>query len=436
MNLKNVIRNIYSICFLLNLELLVICNLTTTNYAQLIFFLSGFLSLVLLLLAIKKEKIWITPVNIFLLVWMVLIPLTSGPCPLMDQMTLLQINTCLISNVFFCLGGFFGTRLSFVSPRQRRNKQDLNLNISRITYQTCMFLIMLSLVVFIILIRLNGIPFFASDTNAARRTFYNMPFSSFFHMLGIPAAYIIFSDSKFRKKRLFLLFFFLYSISLLLIGVRFVLALELLMILSSLEDSNNRLSVKKVAELLIIGVAVFYLITSIRGGINDKQKFFINTGIYSGRAEDLVRTEIVRYFGMSQRVMEQYFRNYAPGCTKGLFTFYPILKKVFSPEKIIGNGVNIYGYTATNIIAYLWMDFGYFCFFAWLLWSIVFNMIFLYYKQYSHSLIIRYLWAIIVFSLFMSFYSYVDSIAYWCFEFPILIFIIQDINSKLVQNEK
>lgn len=433
MSLRKTTRNIYLYCIILNLLLLMICNLVESDVAQLIFEFSGFLSLLILIRAIKKENLWITPVNIFILVWMILIPTTSGACPLMDKMSIIQINICLISDVFFCLGGLFGVKVN-VNSHQRKDKTNLDLGISRIIYQICIFLILISLAIFIILIRVNGIPFFSSDTNAARRTFYSIPLSSFLHMLGIPAVYIIFSDSKFRKKKSFILLFILYTISLLLLGVRFVLALEFLMILSVLEENiYKRLNVKKVVGLLILGVVVFYLITSIRGGTNDKQQFFVNTGLYSGSAKDLVKTEIVRYFGMSQRVMEQYIRTYTPGCTKGLYTFFPLFKNIYTPENTIRNGISIYGYTATNVISYLWMDFGYFGFLFWLLWSVMYNVIFFYYEQHNRSLVIRYLWAITVFSLFMSFYCYVNSYAYWCFEYPIMILIIQDINSKLVK---
>lgn len=168
--------------------------------------------------------------------------------------------------------------------------------------------------------------------------------------------------------------------------------------------------------------------TQFRGGASHKELFFISTGRYYGSADSLVATEFARYIGMSQRVMEQYFALDSPGASAMGFTFFPILRLVgLSPS--VGMDLTINGYTAKNILAYLYLDAGYYGIAMLTILSILVHIVYYQYLDKPYKLVRKYCWSVATIALVMSFYCYVNAYSYWLVEYPVVILVINAINN-------
>ena len=54
----------------------------------------------------KATGIMISPITIFSLIWLIIIPLTSGSAPLMPEMSNMQWKYCLFGSILFFYRGF------------------------------------------------------------------------------------------------------------------------------------------------------------------------------------------------------------------------------------------------------------------------------------------------------------------------------------------
>ena len=139
--------------------------------------------------------------------------------------------------------------------------------------------------------------------------------------------------------------------------------------IKKLEKREKRIIM--IACLLII--AAFMLVGTVRGGVSDKQKYFIDTGLFKGTADEMVKTEIPRYIGMSQRLMKQYAVPQYAGVNKLRYTLAPI-EYLFGMEYEVPNAVahlDIYGYNAQNIITDMYLDAGFFWPLIAMLWGFI-----------------------------------------------------------------
>ena len=137
----------------------------------------------------------------------------------------------------------------------------------------------------------------------------------------------------------------IYFIELYLMAVRFGVMMVIIMILSLF--SSKKINLKYLKYLCILSVSfilLFSLIANIRGGNINNIAYFAGIGAYSGSTSTLRNTEILRYIGYSQRLMENYFTMFQPGANDLGYTLSPILGLFNLPfEKV--QHLTIWGYT-------------------------------------------------------------------------------------------
>ena len=397
------------------------------------YFFSSFISILILCYSVKHTKRWISVVNLFIVIWMIFVPLSCGEHPMMSPMTSQEILWVVFHNILFSFGGLFASAFRVLNKGDNIVEDNIE-NDDRIvlkpnTYVICIWLLVLSIAIAVVLFVLKGIPIFSIDSNNARNAFYSIPGSSLLHNLGIPINFLIFCDKEKRKSKLFISLLVIYLITLLFTGARFTIIINLIMLATVMEKSiQKKMSWKKVVLFPILVVIAFYAITSVRGGTADKEAFFVSTGLYKGSAKDLVITEAVRYFGMPQRLMG-YFINKNDISTNGALTFFPYVRFFVNTDNLSFKH-SIYGYNAINVLAYLWCDF------KWGMWPMIFVLaaicqrIYIRFLQQPNDLFRTYFWSVAAFAIVLSFYCYTYSYPYWLLEYPILIWIIKLFNEN------
>ena len=375
----------------------------------------------------KSENTLVNPINIFSLIWLVLIPLTSFEAPLMEEMSIKQWLYVLIAIACFGIGGLLST-LFYSRKRIVSNNADWYMN--KRTYVFCMFVIIVGVVLYFVQAKIaGGWPIFSSNPDYARRHFFvrGLALASNFPIVAI---FFVFCDSFHRKKRLFVIFASIFFVLQILIAVRFLLFLLFIMLIAVYgEKFKVKEQVRKILKITLLCVVGFLIVASVRGGVEDKQRAFVNTDVYAGSAETLVQTEILRYFGMSQRVMEEYTSHYEPALTPMMHTFYPVLN-FLGCAPALPKHYGIYGYTATNIVTYLYFDAGYFWWLLMIVWSFFMNSLYYRYKLNSQNIMNKYLWGVAAICLTMSFYCYINSFPYWFCDYIIFLVCLNQLNVR------
>lgn len=393
--------------------------------------------------AYKKTKILVSSISIFSLIWLILMPLTSGQVPLMEKMSTFQWTYYLSGCLCFIGGLFISELLILLSVKQRKKsyeqrgvyengKENERWAMSKLLYSCCIFVLILDIALYLIQAKIaGGFPIFAFDSSTARSTFFTVNGAALASNLGFLCIFLIFCDENYRKRKMFWLLTVTYLIIQVLMTVRFLLFLVIITLISTFSNKKlNKKQLKLIFAFCIAAVICFIIISLFRGGIEDKENYFINTGIYNGTAKDLVNTEIIRYFGMSQRTMESYIKFYEPGISNMGHTFYPILDTI-GIEPIIPRHYGIYGYTACNIITYFYFDAGSLWWLLMIFWSIIMNNWYYKFRANPNSIINKYLWGISALGIAMSFYCYIDSYPYWYFHYIVILYFIKIFNSRL-----
>lgn len=375
----------------------------------------------------KSEESLVNPINIFSLIWFILVPITSFEAPLMEPMSLLQWQYVLVALICFGIGGYlaafvFDKKKPYVAKGVWHAKEQL--------YNTCLIVIILGILLYFVQAKISGgFPIFSSNPDEARRHFYVQGLALLSNF-PIVAIFMIFCDPIHRKKKLFILLTAIFAILQILLAVRFLLFLLFIMLMAVYgENFRIKEQIKKILRIVILCLIGFLIVASVRGGVEDKQRVFVNTNIYEGTAEMLAQTEILRYFGMSQRVMEEYMLHYTPATSTLGHTLFPILNAVgMAPE--LPDHYGIYGYTACNIITYFYFDAGYFWWLLMIFWSFLMNYLFFRYKRNSNSVMNKYLWSVAAISLAMSFYCYVNTFPYWYCHYIFVLILLNQVNIK------
>lgn len=89
--------------------------------------------------------------------------------------------------------------------------------------------------------------------------------------------------------------------------------------------------------------------------------------------------------------MQKFIETFPAGYMKGNYTLSPILD-LFQVPLIHKPGFSIYGYTATNIISYQYLDFGDLWLIAATIWSFIINLAFSIFVCSESNLFVSYVW--------------------------------------------
>lgn len=408
--------------------LLVILLLVRENtlFQNSIAFILMFTGFVIILLHIKYYSNVIRPQSIFAMIWLIALPATSFSYPIMDRMTDLQWNFSLVFILSFSIGGFIssliGNKGSNSKLKNSLNKSEIKLN--DLQYFFCLIIIITAnAMIFLSFLKRGEFPALSENAGIAKFDFF-IPGTSTIIILGILGIFVVFLDHRKRKNKTFIILTFIYVVLQFLTAVRFGLFLLILLLLSNY--SKDKLKPAMTKRLLLFSfllILFFIVIGNVRGGNIDKYLFFSGNGSYSGTENSLRNTEIIRYFGYSQRVMQKYIETFPAGYMKGNYTLSPILD-LFQVPLLHKPGLSIYGYTATNIISYQYLDFGNLWPLAATIWSFLINQVFSIFVRTESNLLVSYAWGMSFICLTLSFYTYIQSYTFLFILFPLLIIMI------------
>ena len=377
----------------------------------------------------KTRKI-LCPITVLCIIWMILVGCTSFEFPLMRQMNSWDWLVCELFVVFFSLGGILS-----IAIKNKRNEIECQIKkecqIEKYKFYFCLGLIVLSICIHLYQVYVYGGFVIFSDNPSIERQKYTLPGLATLSTLGTLGVFYIANDKKYRKNILFIVLSILYLGLLFMVSVRFQIFLTIIMVAAC--SFAGKINVKYLLGILLAGlilVAVFLVIGSVRSGIEEADKYFIQSGLYSGDVKDIVNTEIFRYFGYSQRLVDLYWDHYTPGEAMGAHTLYPFIHMLNLDVKL-PSGLWHLGYVATNIVTYLYLDFGHFWPLACVVYGLIVNFSYYNYLYDSNKKWKGYFWAVCCFSLSLSFYSYIHSYIYLIVYFPVVIFLM-DIASKLL----
>ena len=377
----------------------------------------------------KNYKLLLTPVGLFSLIWLVIIPFCSFEYPLMRAMSVFEWNKVLLLIIFFSLGGLMS---SFCKKKKSKKIQHLSNN----TLIINLLVLIISLVSLIALyVNYGGVPLFAQDANVAKTLFRSIPFLSFLSYFGnISILIFIINDDRIIKNKLFLLLSIIYVFLLILSAERFFVTLLILSIaFVYCKQYIDIKLLKKFMLLVILVFSIFMFVLCYRGNEEQKDLYFIQSGIYNGNAKTLVNTEILRYFGMQERVITNTYLYIDPGYTKGSLTFSPFLK-IIGKNSVEIPDVQIYGYTSKSIITKTYADFGHFWGIAIIIFSFIINTS--YYKfSRENSLLSQYMNSVWLIFLLFSFYAYIDNLIILFLYFPLYVWLIEIINNNNKKEE-
>lgn len=380
------------------------------------------LSIYLIFRAYRIEKNLLNFYTCYYAIWLFLIPFTSFSFPLMNSMSPIVWNYCLIGNCCFSLAIIVSLLIKyrrFSSPFLRSFERT-----NHIENSLYLFILMVSIVVLFLNTIVNGLGVFSGNIKITEPFFgYNI-----LATLGSLAIFMLFRSFKnvSKKFKLFIIIFTaIYLFFQIFSGIRWTVILLILMCSSLMTVDKKRIFYFIV---LAIGIVIIFIFANyFRRGADAIEKYYIQTGLYNGSIDAFFSTEIFRYFGMSQRLIEQYVISMNPGYAHGAFTSYSFFKWFVSvqlPDNIWQNG-----YNALNIIGYLWGDFGAFWPLALFLWSLVIASVYRLYKVNKNNSLIQYLWSIGFMSVALSFFCYMQHYTYWLTLLPLTVLIVHFISS-------
>ncbi len=361
----------------------------------------------------------LTPLSIFSAVWLIAIPATAGPFPLMQAMTMVQWRMCLIFDWMFMLS----STIFYIPIKYLENQSKNVITYSRITIKFLALLVLVSAVSTTIDAVIHGGFIAFSDDVATVRYRESFPGYSLLRAIGNLGVVLFSFDKRYRKTPVFALSTLLMIAVNLSIGVRFSIFVLAVSLVSSMADEgiSRKMAIRVAAIGIVGGIAAFSLISLIRDVSDSINEFYISTGLYHGSIEEVSSTELFRYLGYSQRLMEAYVQSGQAGITHGMYTLAPLLGLLqlpFNPPDLI----MIYGYNATNTIGYLYRDFGELWPLAAFVWSSIINLIYRMNIQ-RRTVFSKYCSVVALTVLTLSFYTYIHSLSYWITYFPVVLFV-------------
>lgn len=397
-----------------------------------------FTGITVFILNLKEYSNILRPQSIFAIIWLIALPATSFSYPIMDRMTNLQWEYSLLFILCFSLGGFIASFLgngkSELTKRNSLSRPKINLN--QLQFLFCLLIIMLaSSMIFLSFLRRGEFPALSENAGLAKYDFF-LPGTATIIVLGILGIFVIFLDPNKRNSKIFIVSTFVYVVLQLLTAVRFGLFLLVLLLLSNYSKGKlEKTTLKKIFIFTFFLILFFVVVANIRGGNIDEYLFYAGNGSYSGTEKGLRNTEIIRYFGYSQRVMQKFIETFPAGYMKGNYTLSPILD-LFQVPLIHKPGFSIYGYTATNIISYQYLDFGDLWLIAATIWSFIINLAFSIFVCSESNLFVSYVWGASFICLALSFYTYIQSYTFLFIIFPLLIIVINLLGKISIRSKR
>lgn len=405
-----------AICKIVYCLVFLIAILINNNYLITCFaVLDIFISAIIIILVYKRNECLINPLSIVLFVWGVLVPLTSFQTIMMDALSHNEWIYCIIAEMAIIVG-IIASNYSRVSKQKFVDAFELR----KSKFRVLLFFLLISILAICIGFYIRGgITLFSANVrqNMDKEIFmgYNILAN-----LGTICVFCIFQDRKYIKNKLVIFLTAVYFVLLILTAVRFSIIIMVVLLMSTI--TFNKKNMKKIIAGTTAIIAIFLYVNAYRKGIGDIQKYYVNTNLFSGDVKQFYYTEIIRYFGMSQRLMGQWIDNFSPGVNVCKFTLYPLFKTFFIELSCVEN-IYFYGYNATNVVSYLYVDFGYLWPLILIIWSYVWGKSFVNFRLRS-NLMNRYWWSIGLVSYALSFYCYIYHYVYWLTYYPLFIYII------------
>lgn len=406
------------------LILLLASTITETGALSLTCMVSAlFVSVNCFVLMAKNSAPLANPVTIYIVIWLLLVPLTSFGVPLMKPMSSFEWQMCAGFGITYSIAGLLIAWRSPISVEEHISEH----NLSRSQERALLGLIAISVIAIAVNFLMGGIALFSED-DMARKTagaFYGYALLSSVGSIGIV---LLANHYRLHRPVTYLILTASFIVLQALTGSRFVAIITLVM--TGALIASRKLSKKHVRILLIGGIcvlAVFIFVAYFRSSADHMEYYYISSGIYSGETSDLTSTELIRYFGMSQRNMSTVLSED--------FEIGSLLEYTFSPITFLfqetpgGLGTSTYGYTANNIISYAYHDAGWMLWLVLFAWSLAVNISFVRYSRNKQSLTRSYLWAMMAMSLVMSFFAYFNAYVYWVLLFPIMVRVIEGLRS-------
>lgn len=378
---------------------------------------------------LRRTRLILHPLSVFSFVWLIMIPIASFNYPLMAAMETQQWTYVLaFSCIYMVAGSLFPDAADLNSNTSSTQERYLNLSSTGVRF-SC-FLVALSVLAVLVDAYFHG-GFIALSSEVYLERF-RMSFPGYYLVrdIGNLGIVLLSLDPSVRRKPTYIVCLILMVLVNLSIGVRFslfVLAIGVISSFSSLKFKSKALGALLVA--IVLGICAFGFVSSLRDDAEQMQVYMIDTGFYRGQVSDLTSTEVFRYVGYAARLTSDYVEDGYGGITHGIYTGSPITD-LLQIEVTTPSLIQHYGYNATTIITYLYMDFGPFWPLAAFAWSLLVNYAFQR-NMKRHSLFSGYWCAVAYISLVLSFYTYIHAYSYWIAYYPFLLILVQAILGKM-----
>lgn len=367
----------------------------------------------------RATRLLLRPVAIFSLLWLIVVPLTSFEVPLMEAMSAFQWRQVLLFALTFMMASLLFAQDDLKPNEVPVTSLSLSRGLAYVMYGTIVVTVIA--VLFDAIIN-GGFIISADDVNVERHR-SSFPGYYLLRALGNLGVSVLAFDKTRRKGKSFIMAFLVMTLVNFSIGVRFgVFVLGIAVVSCWCAD---RFEAKRLRALVIIGacaVLVFTGISIARDDEANKTLYYITLGGYSGTVDSLTSTELIRYFGYSQRLMEEYMANEQGGVASGAYTLTPLFD-FFQIESEYPPRIQVQGYNATNIISYLYQDFGQLWPVAAFVWSALINAAYRW-RLRKPGLFSFYWCSVAYVNLALSFYAYVYAFSYWLVTFPILLLMV------------
>lgn len=366
---------------------------------------------------LRNGRALVTPLTLYCAVWLIAVPLTAGPAPLMRAMAPAEVRLCALFGLTYCFVGLVMSRVPIV----RRTETDGGPEYRESFLAIARIVLLISVAALAGNLALEGRIALFDQTSIDRKTeaqFLGFPLLASLGTISLCAfAYVR------SRRRLDWSLALVYLTLQLLTGQRFVGILSTVLVIGTLTATRamTRRDVRRVGVLALLLLSAFVFVAFFRGSAEDQYRFFISTGLYGGDPRLLQATEVVRYLGMSQRNLTQVVEASMSMTGPGEYTIAPITSLFGEPPAPLGTST--YGYTATNTIAYLYRDFGAFWLLATAAIAVVVNWA---YRRMTAemSFASTFIWAVCVFAMATSFFAYINAYIYWVLLFPFIATLI------------
>lgn len=378
----------------------------------------------------------VLPQSIFAVVWLILIPVSSGSAPAMRALNSGEIVAIVLGGTVFTISSAISEIIiNYLIPYNQSNDAcgTAKMNLEKAWLGRAVLAIACLSIVVNLILNYLGISGDLTNTGKAVNAFKGYSFISSAGAVG--ALILVYAGNRTKVDYVLII---AYAVLELLTGQRWYVIVLLIVLFSSLSFVKLRRQhwILFVAGLLL-AVAAFYVISSQKSGIENFQKYYIDTGLYSGSANELAETEIIRYLGMSQRTMGEVLSGNYSVHQPLSYTLTPISFIFESPEHL-KLGVSINAYTASNALSYIIADGGSLWWVILCLIAIVVNVVQRLVEMYPRILALRVVWAGCILGLTLSFFAYINAYFYWVLAFPALAavgeFSIKKLNRIVVSN--